>query len=130
MGVSMSTRSTISIQNEDGTVLTVYCHFDGYPEHNGRILLDHYNDEKLARELISFGDMSYLRERCIPNGKHSYSSPEEGVTVYYGRDRGEKDTAPVLSASWADAPTSQPYNYIFIPGEGWKMGRMLRDIFD
>ena len=28
----MSTRSSIAVQNPDGTVAAVYCHFDGYLE--------------------------------------------------------------------------------------------------
>jgi hypothetical protein len=48
----MSTRSTISIENEDGSIDKVYCHFDGYLEHNGRILLNHYKTEPEVRELI------------------------------------------------------------------------------
>ena len=31
----MATRSTISIQKNDGTIRSVYCHWDGYCEHNG-----------------------------------------------------------------------------------------------
>ena len=57
----MATRSTISIENTDGTITSVYCHWDGYPSHNGDILQNHYNYDKLAK-LISNGDMSYLRE--------------------------------------------------------------------
>lgn len=57
----MATRSTISIENADGTITSVYCHWDGYPSHNGEILLHHYHYDKLA-ELISNGDMSSLNE--------------------------------------------------------------------
>ncbi len=57
----MATRSTISIENADGTITSVYCHWDGYPSHNGDILLHHYHYDKLAK-LISNGDMSSLNE--------------------------------------------------------------------
>ena len=34
----MATRSTISIQKKDGTIRSVYCHWDGYCEYNGVLL--------------------------------------------------------------------------------------------
>ena len=58
----MSTRSMIGIQNADGTVKAVYCHWDGYPEHNGRMLLDHYNSREIAENLIKRGDFSFLHD--------------------------------------------------------------------
>ena len=40
----MSTRSHIGIWNEDGSLDVIYCHRDGYPAHNGAVLLHHYQD--------------------------------------------------------------------------------------
>lgn len=40
----MSTRSTIAYENADGTIKKVYCHYDGYLEHNGKILAEHYSN--------------------------------------------------------------------------------------
>jgi len=76
----MSTRSMIGIQNADGTVKAVYCHWDGYPEHNGKMLLNHYNDKKLTENLIKKGDFSFLAEN-ISN-------------IEYYVDRGDTDTGP------------------------------------
>ena len=56
----MSTRSNIGILNEDGTVNYIYCHFDGYLEHNGDILNEHYTTESKVRMLIGLGDLSML----------------------------------------------------------------------
>lgn len=56
----MATRSRIGIQNPDGTIHSVYCHWDGYLSNNGRILLRSYMNEDDILELISKGDMSYL----------------------------------------------------------------------
>ena len=33
----------------------MYCHYDGYLDHNGRILLEHYNSEEDARALVDNG---------------------------------------------------------------------------
>ena len=40
----MATRSVIGIVNLDKSITGIYCHYDGYPENNGKILLNHYTD--------------------------------------------------------------------------------------
>jgi hypothetical protein len=54
----MATRSRIGIELKNGSVLSVYHHWDGYPEWLGRILKTHYNDRQKVAELIDGGDMS------------------------------------------------------------------------
>ena len=54
----MATRSRIGIELSDGSVLSAYHHWDGYPEWLGRILRTHYNNKGKAAELIDGGDMS------------------------------------------------------------------------
>ena len=54
----MGTRSRIGIQLKDNSILSVYHHWDGYPEWLGRMLKTHYNSRDLASELIDGGDMS------------------------------------------------------------------------
>ncbi len=54
----MATRSRIGIQLSDESVLSVYHHWDGYPEWLGRILRTHYNTRDKVAELIDGGDMS------------------------------------------------------------------------
>jgi len=56
----MATRSFIGILNKDDSVDYIYCHWDGYPEHNGVLLNDFYNNEDTVRDLISLGDLSVL----------------------------------------------------------------------
>jgi len=34
----MATRSRIAIENQDGTVTSIYCHFDGYLSGVGKLL--------------------------------------------------------------------------------------------
>jgi hypothetical protein len=71
----MATRSRIAIENQDGTVQSIYCHFDGYIDGVGTTLFNHYDREKLEK-LIELGDISSLDE-----------STED--TVAYARDRDE-----------------------------------------
>ena len=54
----MATRSRIGIELSDGSVLSAYHHWDGYPEWLGRILRTHYSNKDKASELIDGGDMS------------------------------------------------------------------------
>lgn len=56
----MATRSTIAVRHADNTVSQIYCHWDGYLEHNGKILQSHYNSLELAEALVAGGDMSTL----------------------------------------------------------------------
>jgi hypothetical protein len=72
----MSTRSRIAIEKQDGTVESIYCHFDGYISHNGEILQNYYSTREKMEKLIELGDISSLE-----------NTPEE--TVAYHRDRGE-----------------------------------------
>jgi len=54
----MATRSRIGIQLQDGSILSSYHHWDGYPSWLGRILNTHYNTKEKVAELIDGGDMS------------------------------------------------------------------------
>ena len=89
----MATRSNIGMMLPDGNIKVVYCHYDGYPDGVGEILLESYNTPERVSELLSFGDMSYLALEINPLGDyHTFDNPENGVTVFYGRDRGEQNT--------------------------------------
>ena len=97
----MATRSTIALEFADGTVEQVYCHWDGYLEHNGKILAEHYSNPFILRDLIDLGGLSSLRPTI--GTKHAFSQfdlPKEEVEAFvkrtenmctfYARDRGEK----------------------------------------
>jgi hypothetical protein len=58
----MGTRSTIALEFADGTVEQVYCHWDGYLEHNGKILAEHYMDPFKVKQLLALGAFSSLDE--------------------------------------------------------------------
>lgn len=88
----MATRSNIGIENDDGTVDYIYCHWDGYPTHVGAILLAFYSDPKVLRKLIDLGNLSSLREKIDfdTSQPHDFSSPQKDVCIFYGRDRKEE----------------------------------------
>ena len=115
----MGTRSTIAIQNADGTVTGIYCHWDGYLSNNGRILQENYTDEAAVRELIALGDLSSLGETV--GVKTDFDNGAKGQCLAYGRDRGEKDVDAKTCANWAALleDFGQEYDYLFTPGAGW-----------
>ena len=88
----MATRSNIAYKTPEGKIRSVYCHWDGYPAHNGEMLVRNYQQARKIAQLVELGQISSLGEDVFPtpNSGHSFDSPEEGVTVFYGRDRGEK----------------------------------------
>jgi hypothetical protein len=97
----MATRSTIALEFADGTVQQVYCHWDGYLAHNGKMLQEYYSNPFTLRDLIDLGDLSSLRPTI--GTKHAFSQFElraeevagfklltEDMCTFYGRDRGEE----------------------------------------
>lgn len=87
----MGTRSNIGyVENERAKV--VYCHWDGYLEHNGKLLFSHYNSLEKAKEIVALGALSFLDENLYPSSdaKHSFDERQDGVSVAYHRDRGEE----------------------------------------
>jgi hypothetical protein len=94
----MGTRSRIGVMHGN-KVKSIYCHWDGYLEHNGAILQEHYDSAK-ANNLVALGDLSSLRPNI--GEKHAFSQFElpadeveafkaltEDMCTFYGRDRGE-----------------------------------------
>ena len=59
----MGTRSAIGYRQPSGAVRAVYCHYDGYPEHQLPILRRRYNTLRKVQALIRPGSMSSLRTR-------------------------------------------------------------------
>jgi hypothetical protein len=110
----MSTNSTINILNEDGTVDSIYCHWDGYLENNGKLLQEFYNTEAKVRELLAPGDLSTLGTTV--GSKHDFE--DRGVTSckYYGRDRGESNVEMQTLGSVDMIKNCQEFNYLFRDG--------------
>jgi hypothetical protein len=112
----MATRSRIGLELSDGSVLSAYHHWDGYPEWLGRILKTHYNSKDLASELIDGGDMSscWTEERWDSETKVQEYGPQ-----YYSQ-RGE-DCPPRLDANLQEYLTqdAEEFAYVYTQDEGW-----------
>ena len=114
----MSTRARIGIELKNGSVLSVYHHWDGYESWLGRILKTHYNTRQKVAELIDGGDMScaWTNERWSNDLLDRHR--EEYGPNYYSY-RGE-DCPPRLDADLCEyllPDGSEEYHYIFRNGE-------------
>lgn len=97
----MGTASAIGLRNNDGTISAIYCNWDGYISHNGRILLEHYDHAKTV-QLMQVGNLSSLKPEVgeAHNFDEIYdqNEPEYLWCRAYGRDRGETDQEAVIVA--------------------------------
>ncbi len=117
----MATRSTIAFEYADGTVHQVYCHWDGYLDNNGKILLKHWQDPFKVQQIMDLGDMSSLGKGV--GEQHSF---EDASTVtdctFYGRDRGEDGTEARRFKDfkdYADNHQYEEYEYILRNDGNW-----------
>jgi hypothetical protein len=83
----MATRSTIAVEQADGRIRSIYCHWDGYPDGVGATLENYYTDERKIEKLLDLGDLSVLGENI--GQKQDFDNRTEGSCLFYGRDRGE-----------------------------------------
>ena len=97
----MATRSVIAkLNKETKKIKAVYCHNDGYLEHNGCILDSYYQDESKVDELLKNGDISILGNNI--GEKIDFDDFElahkNKQCLFYARDRGEniKSKQPII----------------------------------
>ena len=92
----MGTRSRVAVMHGD-VCKSVYCHYDGYLDYTGRILLSHY-DSTAANALIARGDNSGVKETL------------EGMNFYEDRAaEGEDVEEFVNSTPWAVAHSFEEF---------------------
>ena len=125
----MATRSTIALEFADGTIGQVYCHWDGYLAHNGKMLKEYYSNPFILRDLIDLGSLSSLRPQI--GTKHPFSMFEANMTQdeyanlyrdmcsFYERDRGERS---------ADATYFKDYEHFLVDGQEEEYDYILRNV--
>jgi hypothetical protein len=115
----MSTNSTITVK-VNNTYRTIYCHWDGYLEWNGKLLVSHYNTQELAERVVSLGDLSTLDRSLDCPDDHTFDEPVKGHTIAFGRDRNEQDVDARTYDTYEDAMKREKtcYNYLW-DGEQW-----------
>jgi hypothetical protein len=114
----MATRSYIGKMDPHTKVITyIYCHYDGYLSHTGRMLVENYNDESKVDELLNLGDLSFLDEQI--GEQHDFNKPTPGWTVSYSRDRGQSKSKNQTYLEDYNVSSGIDYFYLFTE-EGWK----------
>lgn len=124
----MTTHCRIGIVNLDTSVDSIYCHMDGYPSHNGRILAENYASELQIHKLLELGGLLTLGKDIgvahpnyvdvINNGgeykewKRLYGD----MCLAFGRDL-NGDMPLVHSDDVTDfRKLQESYNYLFVAG--------------
>ena len=109
----MATRARIGLRLADDCILSVYHHWDGYPQWLGVHLRQKYRTKAQIAELLDGGDIS-----CIDSDTDWNLERVENHVQYYN-DRGEK-TEPRLDLHPEDYfADGEEYAYLFENGE-WK----------
>jgi hypothetical protein len=111
----MATRSRIGIELKDGSVLSSYHHWDGYPEWLGRILNTHYNSREQVEDLIDGGDMSSCWNDTIW-GKDRTDGQKYGPEYYSAR--GENCPPRYDETKEKFLSDGEEFSYIFTSA-GW-----------
>ena len=148
----MGTRSRIGIAIGD-QVVSVYCHYDGYIQHNGRKLVEKFNTAELVHDLINGGDMSsldtihtwesaplkqiilktdddgqvYRAVEYIRDADDNwvYSPVKETSSPQYYSERGE-DCPPKMTTfdEFLSGDCGEEWCYLFTPGTGWQCWKL------
>ena len=144
----MGTRSRIGLALGPDQIVSVYCHYDGYIQHNGRKLVEHFNTKSAVEELINGGDMSSLwtthmwdsapLKQIIMDGDRrevKYLTDDDGNWVYspvkaepgpqYYSGRGE-DCPPKMTTfdEFLSDDCGEEWCYLFTPGTGWQCWKL------
>jgi hypothetical protein len=105
----MATRSNIGAIQEDGTIKAIYCHWDGYPEHVGATLAEHYDSPAKVAELLNLGDISSLGEDV--STVESYASRGEtgtGARTYKDQE------------DWKQSAEDSGCEFLYLYQKNWK----------
>ena len=115
--INEGTRWLVGIEQPNGKILSTYGHYDGYPEWAGKHLKKYYNNPAKAKELLKLGKsgISTIGPKIKGSKDHSFEKPDKGVTVFYGRDRGEKSK---MTSNWRNRDavkfdSGEEFGYIY-----------------
>ena len=108
--------------NEDGSVTSIYCHSDGYPDEAGQTLKECYFNSKQVARLLALGDLSELGTSLAK-------------TVAYDRDcdeTGNEALTTVSEKEWLSEVQDggRAFAYLFKNGSwhAWKLNPRIAPI--
>ena len=110
----MATRARIALQLTEDSFLSVYHHWDGYPQWLGVTLNKKFNTREKVAELIDGGDIS-----CCDSDTDWNLEKVENHVQYYN-DRGE-NTEPALHLNIDDYfDVGEEYAYVYTLDHEWE----------
>ena len=112
----MATRSRIGIELNDGSILSAYHHWDGYPTWLGRILETHYNTKEKVADLIDGGDMSSCWSDTVW-GKDRTDGDKYGPEYYSARGENCPPRYDADLCEYLLPDNSEEYAYVFRSGK-------------
>ncbi len=107
----MATRSRIGLELADGSVLSVYHHWDGYPQWLGVTLNKKFNTREKVSELLDGGDIS----SCDSDTDWDLKEVESHVQYY--NDRGDNTTPRLDKDLDTYLSEGEEYAYLFTNDE-------------
>ena len=113
----MATRSRIGLRLKGDNILSVYHHWDGYPQWLGVTLREKFNTREKVAELLDGGDISC----CDSDSDWNLNKVENHVQYY--NDRGD-NTEPRLDLNFddyaANATSGEEFLYVFTLDHQWE----------
>lgn len=111
----MSTNARIGIKVNGIKMLSIYSHWDGYPNWVGVRLLKYFNTEEKVKELLSMGDVSIMGDKIgVKTEFSSFNSRENSQCLFYNRDRDE--TTEAIVHDIGDMNYHYSFTYLFKNG--------------
>lgn len=111
----MSTRSRVGIKEKDGTVRSVYIHWDGYVAGVGRALYEYYRNADKIEQLINLGDMSSIGREIKECEPYTQRGEDLNITT---------ESLASFKKNWACC--GEEYVYLYTDGR-WMVNSIYED---
>ena len=132
----MSTNSRIGYELPDHSVVSVFCHWDGYVSNNGCILATYYTNRDAVKELIDGGSMPSLHtthlwetkavrdedDKIVENADGSWvMTPIRDPQPLYHTERGDELEVDHTSFDeFISGDSGEEYCYLYDLNGNWK----------
>lgn len=108
----MATRALIGYLNEDRVLTCTYNHYDGYPDHLGKVLDEHFSMEESAEAVANEGYISYIDDDGNIEAKNKRAPSKKPL----GGDLDWEDALYAIADEINDYGAD--YAYIWYEGDG------------
>lgn len=110
----MATRSRIGILMKDGSVRSIYHHYDGGPEWLGKRLVENYDTRQKIENLMKHGDISSLETKT---DWHGQEMNPPGILSYKMRGEDSPAIKSISEIEYRMDCKRVEYSYLFKDGK-------------